>query len=53
MFRGDPFRDAYLKRLGAPDQRGAYAAGVEATLDRLADHMEAHLDVDGMLALAR
>ena len=29
------------------------AAGVEDTLDRLAAHLEAHLDVDGLLAVAR
>ena len=31
----------------------AYEAEVEGTLDALADHLEAHLDLDGLLAAAR
>jgi adenosylcobyric acid synthase len=31
----------------------AYGAQVEATLDALADHIEAHADVAGLLALAQ
>ena len=51
MFAGDVFRAAFLASLGAPS--GAhYGASVERTLDALADHMEAHLDMDGLLALA-
>ncbi len=52
MFAGDAFRAAFLAGFGAPSA-GGYGAGVEATLDALADHMEAHLDIDGLLALAR
>ncbi|MCV2867754.1 cobyric acid synthase [Defluviimonas sp. WL0002] len=52
MFSGDAFRAAYLARLGVASS-ARYGAGVEATLDALADHMEAHLDVEGLLALAR
>ena len=53
MFSGDSFRQAFLKQLGAAPSATSYAAGVEDTLDRLAAHLEAHLDVDGLLALAR
>lgn len=53
LFAADGFRAAYLAGLGAAPSGLAYAAGVQATLDRLADHMEAHLDVPGLLALAR
>ena len=53
MFRDDAFRAAFLAGLGAPASRSAYGAGVEATLDALAAHLEAHLDVDGLLAAAR
>ena len=52
MFRDDRFRAAWLAGFGVAGG-AAYDAGVEATLDALADHMEAHLDVDGLLALAR
>jgi adenosylcobyric acid synthase len=53
LFASDGFRRAYLERLGvaASDQR--YGGRVEDALDALADHIEAHLDVDGLLALAR
>ena len=52
LFRDDGFRAAWLAGLGAPSEAG-YDARVEATLDALAAHMEAHLDVDGLLAAAR
>jgi adenosylcobyric acid synthase len=52
MFRDDDFRAAWLARFGIASGM-AYGAGIEATLDALADHMEAHLDVGGLLALAR
>ena len=53
LFHQDAFRAAYLAGLGiqaAPRQHGA---GIEAVLDALADHLEAHLDVPGLLRLAR
>ncbi|MXQ09049.1 cobyric acid synthase [Alphaproteobacteria bacterium GH1-50] len=52
MFRDDAFRAAYLAALGATSSM-AYGSGVEATLNALADHVEAHLDVEGLLAAAR
>ncbi|EEW24741.1 cobyric acid synthase [Rhodobacter ferrooxidans] len=53
MFAQDGFRSAFLRQLGAQPSGLAYSAGVEATLDALAAHLEAHLDVPGLLALAR
>jgi adenosylcobyric acid synthase len=53
LFTCDGFRAAYLAGLGAPAAGLAYEAGVDTTLDRLAAHLEAHLDLDGMLAVAR
>ncbi len=53
MFSGDDFRRAFLKQLGAAPSSTSYAAGIEATLDQLAAHLETHLDVDGLLAVAR
>jgi adenosylcobyric acid synthase len=52
MFRDDAFRAGLLAGFGATSGI-AYAAQVEQVLDALADHMEAHLDVPGLLALAR
>ncbi len=52
MFRDDAFRAAWLAGFGVVSH-GGYDAGVEATLDALADHLEAHVDVDGLLAVAR
>lgn len=52
LFSDDAFRAGFLARLGAPSQPG-FEAGVEAALDDLADHLEAHLDVAGLLAVAR
>ena len=53
LFASDAFRAALLAEL-APGRRGTldYEAGVEDILDRLAAHLEAHLDVDGLIRLA-
>ena len=53
MFGEDGFRRAWLGAQGAAASDLDYAAGVEATLDALADHLEAHLDVTGLFTLAR
>jgi adenosylcobyric acid synthase len=52
MFRDDGFRAAWLGNLGAASSVG-YDAGVEAALDALSAHVEAHLDVDGLLGQTR
>jgi len=52
LFQSDDFRAAYLSRLGHQASGIAYGAEVEATLDCLADHLEAHMDLDRVLALA-
>ncbi|MBL4929735.1 cobyric acid synthase [Fuscibacter oryzae] len=53
MFSADGFRAAFLRELGATPSGLTYGAAVEACLDALAAHIEAHLDVAGLLALAR
>jgi adenosylcobyric acid synthase len=53
MFTSDAFRKAFLRRLGIPATDQRYRARIEDTLDALAGHIEAHLDVDGLFALAR
>ena len=53
LFADDAFRAAYLRGFGATASGQSYGAGVERVLDDLAAHLEAHLDVAGILALAR
>lgn len=53
LFAEDAFRTAWLAGIGAAAGWVAYGAAVEAVLDRLAAHLEAHLDVDALLATAR
>lgn len=53
MFASDRFRAAFLAALGAAPSTHSHAATVEATLDALAAHLERHIDVAGLFALAR
>ena len=52
LFTGDAFRKAWLANLGIASSL-AYEAQIESALDALADHLEAHLDIEAMLAIAR
>ncbi len=52
LFASDAFRAAYLAGLGVAPSGLAHGALVEATLDALADHLEAHVDIDAALAIA-
>ncbi|PWK56966.1 adenosylcobyric acid synthase (glutamine-hydrolysing) [Silicimonas algicola] len=52
MFRDDAFRQAWLAAEGARSSDFAYGETVERTLDALAAHMEAHLDLDALFAAA-
>jgi len=53
LFAGDRFRRAFLLRLGAAPGAVTYEAGIEATLDALAGHLEQSLDLDTLLGAAR
>ncbi|MEL6318279.1 MAG: cobyric acid synthase, partial [Pseudomonadota bacterium] len=53
LFGATGFRTEMLRRFGATAEPIDHAASIETTLDQLADHLEAHLDIDGLLALAR
>ena len=53
FFSDDRQRAAWLHRLGAAPSDLAYEAEIERVLDRLADHLERHIDLDDLLALAR
>ncbi len=52
LFAGDAFRRGFLGALGVASSL-AYEAQVEATLDALADHVAAAVDVDALLAIAQ
>jgi adenosylcobyric acid synthase len=48
LFTADNFRAAWLGKSGL-----AYGATVEKTLDELAAHIEAHIDIDALIELAQ
>ncbi len=52
LFAADAFRSRFLADLGLPPSGLLHAASVEATLDALARHIEAAIDLDVLLALA-
>ena len=53
LFAADDFRHAFLARLKERPASGlAYENEIEAVLDRLAEHLEAHLDLDVLLGAA-
>jgi adenosylcobyric acid synthase len=53
LLASGPLRRALLEPLGARIQGADYHQGVEAALDDLAGELEHHLDVEGLVALAR
>ncbi|WP_089232107.1 cobyric acid synthase [Tropicimonas sediminicola] len=53
LFAEDGFRAAFLQGLGGVASGLSHGAAVEAALDDLAAHLEAHMDVDGLLEMAR
>jgi adenosylcobyric acid synthase len=52
LFSGDAFRQAWLANFGIASSI-AYDARIETALEALADHLEMHIDIDRMLAIAR
>ena len=53
IFASDAFRAHWLERLGAHAAGIDFEQRIEQALDELADHCEANLDLDTLLALAR
>ena len=53
LLADDRQRRYWLARLGAASSGLDYEAGIDATLDRLADHLEKHVDCARLLELAR
>ncbi len=52
LFAGDAFRAVYLARLGAVVAPSDYDAGVQAVLDRLADHLAGCIDMAAINRIA-
>ncbi|MBV1867872.1 MAG: cobyric acid synthase [Marinosulfonomonas sp.] len=52
LFTSDEFRHAFLQELGHKGSATTYDDSIDATLNALADHLELHLDIDGLLAHA-
>lgn len=53
LFASDAFRSHWLEKVGGQASALDFVAHTEAALDELADHIEANLDLDAMLELAR
>lgn len=53
LFADDGQRSAWLQRLGGTSSDLNYEQQIDMVLDRLAAHMEQHLDLDALLAIAR
>jgi adenosylcobyric acid synthase len=53
LFTSDAFRRAFLGRLEISVSGEPYGAKVDSALNALAEHIETHLDVEGLIALAR
>ena len=53
FFADDAQRRAWIERLGGTPSRHSHDADIQSTLDALAAHLEAHIDVDRLLRLAR
>ncbi len=53
LLADDRQRRHWLQKIGAASSGLDYEAGIEDTLDRLADHLEEHVDCARLLALAR
>jgi len=53
IFSDDAFRHAYLREFGLKSSDISYQARVEETLDKLARHLEEHVALDALLAIAK
>ena len=53
LFTNDAQRAAFLAEFGVAPSDHLHDASIEATLDALAAHLEAHIDIDRLLSLGR
>jgi len=52
LFADDEFRRSFLAKIGAQTSDLEYESVVDQTLDRLADHLDEHVDTDAILKYA-
>ena len=52
LFTSDRFRAEILRELGTTSQLASYDTSVNDTLDQLAEFIEQHLDVEGLISIA-
>lgn len=52
LFAAEEARAALLRRFGAAPSGRRHEQQIDAVLDALADHLEAHVDIDALLSLA-
>jgi adenosylcobyric acid synthase len=53
LFGNDAFRAKFLEKLGVRSQLDNHRAAVDRSLDAIANHLEKHVDVDGLLQASR
>jgi adenosylcobyric acid synthase len=53
LFMADTARQIWLRGMGVTTARSNHAADVEAALDALAAHLEAHIDIERLLEIAK
>jgi adenosylcobyric acid synthase len=53
LFADDRQRSAWLERFASGGAAVSYDGLIEETLDKLAAHLAAHIDIDRLLTLAR
>ncbi|SEK65931.1 cobyric acid synthase [Pacificibacter marinus] len=52
LFASDAFRHGYLAQFGLTDRLDDFEYDIDKTLDALAMHMESHIDINQLIALA-
>jgi len=53
LFSSDKFRETFMSELGHESSAYTYSTTINNTLDQLAKHLEAHIDLDLILRLAQ
>ncbi len=51
IFSCDEFRTGFVNRMGASAEASPYEKSIDTTLDKLAEHLEAYVNIDGLLEI--